>query len=1004
MEIREEIRLSKGDKLPKSSSLPDSDQNKQLNNPKSSSGVKGIGRVSPMKSKVTSKSDSPRHRWIPLSERVSNKPGDIVVNAQPVSQYNPVTGQVVKESNKVQQPKVKPTVDEKDNPKEKPAGVTSKVSKGKDDVVKSLVVSDKDDMVKASVVTDEVPVVADNVPMVKATVADKALVVKAMVADNVVADKEPVKEKSAGNVGKAPVKDKVNFSVLKGSLAPGKDNVKAPLKDNVEVSVLKGSLLVDVVPDDMVLNKAMGKASVKDKFKAPVKDKVEDNVKAPVKDNVKVPVKDKPKQKVIPTVQELYEIHFEYLVIHIESHKIQSDSFESHEIQCKSQLIQCESLDNVKAPVKDKPKQKVVPTVQELSEVPVLRSKETPVKRKRILSKEDDRKKKLKGKSKKEDSDFKLETDEVVDSSSDEVDQKRKKLKIKAGLKRKRSGSDCSDSSSSIDTENIKLLISKLEKKVKKQESDEESVPKKGKKKLTKKVKKEASDEESVPKKGKKKEKKLTPEEAAHEEYLSNQLLSKLEGVPVGGYSLFDLDEREADHEFVRLWVGQFYLTELKQIRVNDIASKLVAAQEIDFLFKVNFLTLFTNTMGKAAGLKGHICLDVSSTFGEIQYFFKKAEEKLSLICAERVMLEEYMRKASLEYPGDGKFLDIHEKYVNLFKDPISFNDDRNGDNDGDDDDGNGDNDGDDDANDADGNGDEEDANEGDKDPNRSNPSFGFTKISLDDFGNDSSPTKKESVDPIEQGTVVEGNLAEECEIMSTPENYTQWLERNADLVGETIDFITVEYLYGDLFGDNSVIMEVMNQGLLTPERMLTSVYNVSPSPEKRIGKPSCYLLSLYMNKKTKVVPQIKRLEFILGNSLFAMEGDKIENVFEAHYGKFIIFGIRLNLETLALGLWLDANVIDCWGAILNHEESFRAAELKSRHFFPTGCILFARHLKLYRHIRHSKIAKVKQTIPKLKWKTKDCGLPVESQLQRDMLRRLRFKFTTKILLHEIDM
>ncbi|GKC15326.1 hypothetical protein Tco_1012108, partial [Tanacetum coccineum] len=184
------------------------------------------------------------------------------------------------------------------------------------------------------------------------------------------------------------------------------------------------------------------------------------------------------------------------------------------------------------------------------------------------------------------------------------------------------------------------------------------------------------------------------------------------------------------------------------------------------------------------------------------------------------------------------------------------------------------------------------DVDEGDKDPNGSNMSFGFTKISLDDFGNDSGPTEKEPVDPTEQGTVVEGNLAEECEIISTPENYTQWLERNADLVGETIDSITA----GDLFSDNSVTMEVMN----TPERMLTSVSN-----------------------KTKVVPKIKRLEFILGNSLFAMEGDKIENVFEAHCGKFIVFGIRLNLETLAPGLWLDANVIDCCGAVLNHEESF---------------------------------------------------------------------------------
>ncbi|GKG59255.1 hypothetical protein Tco_0604906, partial [Tanacetum coccineum] len=86
--------------------------------------------------------------------------------------------------------------------------------------------------------------------MVKATVADKAPVVKATIANNVVTDKVSVKENSAGNVGKAPVKDKVKVSVLKGSLASGKDNVKVSVKDNVEVSVLKGSLLVDVVPDD----------------------------------------------------------------------------------------------------------------------------------------------------------------------------------------------------------------------------------------------------------------------------------------------------------------------------------------------------------------------------------------------------------------------------------------------------------------------------------------------------------------------------------------------------------------------------------------------------------------------------------------------------------------------------------------------------------------------------------------------------------------------------------
>ncbi|GJW84239.1 hypothetical protein Tco_0157384 [Tanacetum coccineum] len=48
-------------------------------------------------------------------------------------------------------------------------------------------------------------------------------------------------------------------------------------------------------------------------------------------------------------------------------------------------------------------------------------------------------------KSKREDSNSELETDEVV-SSFDEVDRKPKKLKLKGGLKRKRNGSDSSSS------------------------------------------------------------------------------------------------------------------------------------------------------------------------------------------------------------------------------------------------------------------------------------------------------------------------------------------------------------------------------------------------------------------------------------------------------------------------------------------------------------------------------------------------------------------------------
>ncbi|GJU08173.1 ulp1 protease family, C-terminal catalytic domain-containing protein [Tanacetum coccineum] len=164
-------------------------------------------------------------------------------------------------------------------------------------------------------------------------------------------------------------------------------------------------------------------------------------------------------------------------------------------------------------------------------------------------------------------------------------------------------------------------------------------------------------------------------------------------------------------------------------------------------------------------------------------------------------------------------------------------------------------------------------------------------------------------------GTVVEGNQAEECEIMSTPENITQWLDKNVDLVGE-----------GDLFGDNLAILEAMNQEI-TPEKLPTQ----------------------------KSTP----------------------------------------------GLWLDANVIDCWGTVLNHEESFRAAESKSKHFFPTGCIsksMFDGTLASFDAKWESFSNQVNA-----QFKGNKGGLALGGIDLRDMLRRLRFKFAIKILLHEIN-
>ncbi|GKD20877.1 hypothetical protein Tco_1222580, partial [Tanacetum coccineum] len=543
MDIRDEIKASKVDKstqssllpdsnlLPKSSLLPDSDQNNPLNKPQLSSGVKGIDRVSPIKSKDTGNSDSPRRRLITMSERDKL----LSSNPQPVSQFNPITG-------KYKAPKHKAPV-------KNPTAVVYKARKQKTPVKKPAAVVEKPDAV------------VDKAPKHKAPAKKPASVV---VNDPAELDQEKDKEKH-----KAPAKEPASVvgrvcDVAKQIMFHVEDalNNEAIEKasDVVNDSVVVESVCDVVKASDALKNKV---AVVKEKSDGKGKKSTVDKDNDKAKDNAPNPKDNKSKahSDVVPVAEK----------------------------------------------PKPNPKQKEKSTVQELSEVPVLRSSNQKV-NPDVKSKKD-----------------------FVDSSSDEADRKRKKLKIKAGLKRKRSGSDSSDSSS-IDTAKVKRLISKLEKKVKKQESDEESVPKKGKKKMTKKIKKEESDEESVPKKGfsslhnvsidqlpsklgwfvvSKFENYMLSLDTGDKIEVTRQKIHDMLGVPIGGYSLFDLDEREADHEFVKLWVGQFHPLELRDLRVNDIARKLVAAKEIDFLFKVNFLTLFTNTMGKADGLKGKICLDV---------------------------------------------------------------------------------------------------------------------------------------------------------------------------------------------------------------------------------------------------------------------------------------------------------------------------------------------------------------------------------------------------------
>ncbi|GJW53916.1 integrase, catalytic region, zinc finger, CCHC-type containing protein [Tanacetum coccineum] len=523
-------------------------------------------------------------------------------------------------------------------------------------------------------------------------------------------------------------------------------------------------------------------------------------------------------------------------------------------------------------------------------------------------------------------------------------------------------------------------------------------------------------------------------------------------GILMGGISLFSLEARPVEHEFVQSWVDQFYPKPLKKIQVGDIASKLIFAHEVDFLFKVNFLTLFTNTTGRVAGLKGEICLDVllyfdstkfdgvpvvrtrpairawnstlmrqreklelkehvlgllelhdESTGGgsmvtsEKENLIKKAKEKLSIVCSERVFLEGCLMTASEKYPGDRKFFDIHQKYAEVFKNPIEFGyhesslgDDRNGDDDtgnGDDDTGNGD---DDDRNGDDDAGVDDDVNEGD-----------YNNVD----GNDSSVTDKEVRVEDDGKRVVDGNgdgqndnRGSKKQVESTEKQSVDPTDPTEEENGDALDAINLD------IGR----MEESDAGPVTPERLATRVSKLSPSPEKQMVKPSSYLLSPYMNKTTKTLSMF--------DGTYATDEERWENFsaqvsaqFKDNVNGLALNGIDLAFFPICLSGHFYVVVFNLTKTtsmtILDNSDSGATYDSK----YKQACDLLAKILKMKwkteTNFRDCGIFTMlhMESYSGQTASTWDCGLVSESKLQCDMVRRLRFKFATKIPLHEIN-
>nr|GFC30032.1 ulp1 protease family, C-terminal catalytic domain-containing protein [Tanacetum cinerariifolium] len=143
----------------------------------------------------------------------------------------------------------------------------------------------------------------------------------------------------------------------------------------------------------------------------------------------------------------------------------------------------------------------------------------------------------------------------------------------------------------------------------------------------------------------------------------------------------------------------------------------------------------------------------------------------------------------------------------------------------------------------------------------------------------------------VHAATVMKPEDHEEFEV----ETFTQWIEGNIDWVGE------------DELHDWPRVVEPINTVQpSTPKRVFSSPSKGYVKPVKTVNTP-------YMCRRIDVTARCKGIEFVLGNSLFAMEGDKYETIFKSLGSYRELSSVRVNMETLALTLCVDANVIDCW-------------------------------------------------------------------------------------------
>nr|GEX16634.1 hypothetical protein [Tanacetum cinerariifolium] len=114
----------------------------------------------------------------------------------------------------------------------------------------------------------------------------------------------------------------------------------------------------------------------------------------------------------------------------------------------------------------------------------------------------------------------------------------------------------------------------------------------------------------------------------------------------------------------------------------------------------------------------------------------------------------------------------------------------------------------------------------------------------------------------------------------------------------------------------------------------------------KRITKPSVYLKSPFVNKMVKTQDKLDEDEILCARSIFCMQGDISEVVFDDGKGTI---AHRKEMRSLTPGIEIEKQIIDTLVTVLNYEERIRTDEKDlRRRYFPTYAVVNEDQAKKY--------------------------------------------------------